>query len=330
MKVTRFAHHFYKHYVTRYDKALFTLILLNAILGGIYLLINQFTHQYTGINFIDTYTVVIVFPTMAIALMSMYTRVYSPNISLVSHTYSFLFPIILAMAISDNGIQLTPFSPIDPFLVSFDLFFHVHSVSILSWTHHHPLILHWLAYSYSALIPELLLIPLLIALLRERKMCRIFLLSGIIGYIFIQGIYYCFPTIAPAGILHSPFFTPAQHSCYIKFYNIHHYLKIPHKTAECLIAFPSPHVFCACITWYVCKNKKWLFSLIGIINISMIIATLFLGFHYFTDILGGISTAALSLYMAHRIDRWSLQDRNTHERLYADPIPIKKNLSTIK
>ena len=317
MKTLDYCRHFYQHYFTKYDRILFLLVFINTLISCIHILTNVLTNNYSGTSFVHVYHFMILPPTLALVFLSMYLRQHSPNIALVNHTYGFLFTMICSFAISDTAIQLTPFHPIDQHLVSFDQFFGVNTVSLLQWTHLHPLTQQWLNFCYFSLMPELLFTPLIISLLRERQTCRIYLISALIGYMLIQNMYYFFPTVAPAGIFHSHLFLSDQYNCTIRFYKIHHHLPVSINSATCLIAFPSPHVFCACLIWYAYKNNTWLFIPIGIINLSMIAATVLLGYHYFADVLAGISVACLSITVTHSIDKRVCQDPLTYNQLHA-------------
>jgi len=153
---------------------------------------------------------------------------------------------------------------------------------------------------YSLMGAQLAIVPMLLALLMQKRAVQVLLISLLISFFIGTTIYYFFPTIAPASMFHDPNFALQQHDTFIKFYEIHHGLPI--TTAQGgLIAFPSFHVVWAVMLAYSFRHKKYLFYPMALFNSLIILSTLMLGWHYLTDVIGGIILAGLSIFAAELI-----------------------------
>ena len=248
---------------------------------------------------------------LILLFFSCFARKHSPHTALILHTYSILFIGIAIAGVSTTAMQDTPFHPIDKYIASIDRFFHFNVVQIYSWTLKHQSLQHLFSYAYNSLIPQFLFLPLIIALLREAKSIRIYLLTLILGYDCIQLIYYFFPTVAPAGFYHSSIFTTAQKSCLYKLNRLQRHLVI-HSQGMCLVSFPSPHVFWG-LTYVNLARKKLISAIpISFLNLCLILSTLFLGWHYLTDVLGAILLFTLTTAIAHKMDNWIMRGPNSH------------------
>jgi membrane-associated phospholipid phosphatase len=185
-----------------------------------------------------------------------------------------------------TAVQLTPFKPIDQFLLKIDLLLHFHAAKIMETLYNHPIFVKFFLYkAYNFLNYEVLLLPAFLIFFRYFNVLKEFifyvLITLLIGYL----IYYFFPTTAPASILYSPHFLPEQLNTGKKFYELHHYIS-PESGAGGLIAMPSFHVLWALICQQSTWHLKWLWLILLPLNILIILAALLLGWHYLADILG--------------------------------------------
>ena len=167
---------------------------------------------------------------------------------------------------------------------------------------------------------ELALFPIVLALLLEKRAIKVYLLAMLLASIVGFSIYYFFPTTAPASVFFDKNFTPFQHDTFIKFFEIHHHLPIT-TTQGGLIAFPSFHVIWAALLAYSLKNRKHLFYPVLVFNAIVIVSTVFLGWHYLTDVIGGLTLAGLSVWAAEVIYK---------RYLVADDVTVINKTSTPK
>ena len=286
----------------REDKLLLGLLLLSTVIGLIYILGNVFTHQYPNTGYLSWQWFVQVPLFLGLGIFSLFARKHSPRMAFLTWTYSIYFFMVMALSTLMLGIETTPFQAIDPLLVKADLLLGFHQLAVLNWTYAHHWILNTFNFCYSMMGIELGLFPIILALMMQKKAVKVYLLTQVLAALIGFSIYYFFPTTAPASMFMDPHFALQQHDTFIKFFEIHHHLPIT-TTQGGLIAFPSFHVIWSVLLAYAFKDKKYLFYPIAIFNAIIIASTVFLGWHYLTDVIGGFAVSALAIWMAETIYR---------------------------
>jgi membrane-associated phospholipid phosphatase len=200
------------------------------------------------------------------------------------------------IALATNAVQLTPFSPIDMYIVRFESKLNINMVRILEWTNTYPGFKDLLNVIYNSIHYQMSIIPLVIIvsgrfyLLREYYF--LLLVTAIIGFAF----YYFFPTTAPASIISSSLFSPEQTATGYKFNQIHNHINPTTKEGG-LIALPSFHTIWAIFCVYLLKEWMIPCIILLVINVLLITSCVLLGWHYPIDILGGLILAAGGYYL---------------------------------
>lgn len=287
----------YKTQISRSEKLLFAAVSISAVIGCVLLLINHFHENFNGNQFVS-WSIFAGLPVIIILYtLALYVRDSAPRIALVTLSYTQFFIMLLGLGTLVYAIQLTPFHPIDATLVKADQLLGFNQVALLNWTHAHPTINNFFTTVYGLIGFELPLIPLLVALCLEKRSITLFLFSLTFSFVIGCLIYYFWPTIAPAAMFSDPNFLTEQHATALKFYQIHHHLPITTRDGG-LIAFPSFHVTWSILLAYALIKRKWLFYPIAALNFCIILSTMFLGWHYLIDVLGGVGLAASSIWFA--------------------------------
>lgn len=288
---------FYNQYVTRTDKVFVGLLLFSTIFGLILILINHLTYHYPSNAYLSWQWIALTPVFLGLGIFSLFARQHSPRMAFLTWTYCLYFFIIMALSTVTLGLETTPFPVIDPWLVKVDRLMGFDQLAVLNWTYAH----HWIAKSlnfcYELVGIELGIFPLILALMLQKKMVKVYLFALIFSALIGFSIYYFFPTTAPSSMFFNPHFATEQHDTFIKFFEIHHHLPITTSKGG-LIAFPSFHVVWAVLLAYAFKEKKYLFYPIALLNTIIIISTVYLGWHYLTDAIGGIALAALAIWFA--------------------------------
>lgn len=215
----------------------------------------------------------------------------------------YFFLVICIIAYATNSVQLTPFPIIDPYIISVETVIGIHIDKVLVWVDQHLILKNILTYAYETLAIQMSVIPLIIIASRKITLIREYyfflLMSSLLGF----GIYYFFPTTAPASFIDSPLFLSVQKATGMKFNQIHHYIK-PTTYAGGLIAFPSFHVIWAWFSTYLVRDFPLVLILLIPINILLVASCVLLGWHYPSDIVGGfmiiIFTHLLFIYCKKR------------------------------
>lgn len=293
---------FYNQRVNSDTKLVYGLAAFIALLGVTFILINATTTQYSGFFYLPMRWVVLAPFVLAVTLIGMYARETSPRIAYFTTAYGTYFFILIAFSILVSGIQYTPFTPIDSVLVKWDQSLGFSTSALMQWTAMHPIIKRILEAAYEFLDIEMLLVPLILGLFKNRQTVNRFFVTLLVAFFIGTTIYYFFPTMSPVAMFNNPYFLPGEHTTYQKYFQIHHYLAVT-SGAGGMIAFPSFHVAWSIILSYALRNKKWIFIPISLINVIVILSTLFLGWHYLIDVFGGIGVATISILIMHLLYR---------------------------
>ncbi len=284
--------------IDKYSIVTGSTILLLAL--SMYL-INKTIYQYQGIEYIPFKQIILSVLNLALLNIGFYhtLRANHPILNFLSRI-NLIYLILFIMVIYTSEIQLTPFSTIDPVLLSADRAIGIDTPRILQFTHRYPFLFDSFTLAYSALGPELTITLLLAAFFYDKKsqsqLLFLLLSSTLIGFTF----YYFFPSTAPATLVDSPLFLIDQHYTHIKFDLIHAHLPIESFTGG-LIAMPSYHCIWILICQYYLMRFKWLGRAILPLNVWLIISCLFLGWHYFVDILTSMVITLSLIVFSKRI-----------------------------
>jgi hypothetical protein len=169
--------------------------------------------------------------------------------------------------------------------------------AIMAWADH-----HWLGMlldrSYPWLLPFLAVAAFAPALMGKMNHAREFLLANLVAFAIGLPLFALLPAVGPWYYYHfAP--NPAQASCWEQL----HSLRLPgpyifHEQGAGVVCFPSFHVVWAVL----CAAALWGFRPIRIpialLSGMIILSTLTTGWHYFSDVLGGVAIAAVSMVIA--------------------------------
>ena len=285
---------FYQQYTTFPDRVFLVLIVYGFFFSAVLMLLNKVDFHFTTIQLFLTYipvthqlnALLLFFLGSVFLFYGMYVIDESPRSSTFIWGLGLLFWTLMVNIVCSNALQTTPFPPIDQALVKFDQWLGINTVAIMAWMHHHPHLHKIVNFCYGMLPLELVCIPVSLAILNARKALSIFFIAELISFFVGGAIYYFFPTMAPSGVFHSPYFSIQQQDTSLRFYAVHHFLKLTTSDGG-LIAFPSFHVVWAILLTNACRAKKIFFYPMVCLNLVIIASTVLLGWHYFADVIAG-------------------------------------------
>ncbi len=168
---------------------------------------------------------------------------------------------------------------------------------IVEWANH-----HWLGTVISSTYPRLL--PLFAvaafapALTGHLKRAREFLVANLAAFAIGIPLFALLPAVGPWYYYHLAANTP-QANCWAQLLA----LRLPgpyifQDQAAGIICFPSFHVIWAILSAAALWDYRFLRIPVALLSAMIIASTLTTGWHYFSDVLGGIAVAVLSLAVA--------------------------------
>lgn len=266
-------------------RAIWLFIFIMGLLSITILIANEISLQYHLINYFDLTMVRGLIVLCLICAGLYFFRQPFRRLTLFFNGFTLYYFILALYLFFSMCVALTPFAPIDPWLVKIDNALGYHQVAVLAFVYRHPWLQHILWIAYNSILFQLIIIPAGICCLQNRKrlyeLLLMYLTTGIVGDL----IYYFWPTMAPASQFHSGYFILQENETWIKFYDLHHYL-LPKLTDGGLIAFPSFHVIWSMLLLYALRGYRYIFYPMLIIDIILICACVMLGWHYVTDVIG--------------------------------------------
>jgi len=188
----------------------------------------------------------------------------------------------------------------DPLFASVDAALGIRVPSMIAWAQDHRLA-ETFDTAYSLLKPLLLLAALVPALAGKLKFAKEFLMANIVAFAIAIPLFAFLPGIGPWDYYH---LVPKSHqlACQSEILS----LRLPgiytYNWQEAhIICFPSFHVIWAVLS----ARVLWVFRLLRIpvsaLAAVIIVSTMTTGWHYFSDVLGGLIVAPISILVANRI-----------------------------
>ncbi len=258
-------------------------VIIFAIASGI-LAINHYYWHYSLVNYFLADAISVVFFGVLFTLGCFYTLGAQSRITQTLTYVNAYFLIVSLVMYATTAIQLTPFEPIDEYLLQSDLALFYNPEKAMHALYQHPFFVKCLYKAYNFLNYEIFIVPILLIFLRQflavKRYFFFVLFTLFVGFF----IYYFWPTMAPASIVYSPHFLEAQYNTGQKFYEIHHHL-VPHSRLGGLISMPSFHVIWAILFQISAWPVRWLWWIILPFNILIVTAALLLGWHYLVDLI---------------------------------------------
>lgn len=280
------------------DLNLILLIVFITFSSIIMFSLNRYYYRYPGLFYFDPVFLASAFLFMMVryGLKLQFNIDYqhtAMNMLKEASRYSIVIVVIL---FSTSAVQYTPFSPIDKKIIRIEQCLNLDLQAVIAWLNANAMLKKTAKLIYDSLGLQLLVIPCFVLLKKKYHTLYEFYCLVLITWILGSTLYYFFPTMGPASVIDSPYFISAQRHTGLKFWQLHHYIQ-PENPYGGMIAMPSFHVIWAWLCVYMLRHWSLLCCMLAIMNLVLVMACVFLGWHYFLDVLGSI----LVLMIAHVI-----------------------------
>jgi hypothetical protein len=194
---------------------------------------------------------------------------------------------------------------VDVWLDSADRWLGIDVPQITAWTAQFPWLVSLLNVTYNTLAPQLVVPLVVLSLAGDGKALWEYLWHlhvSLIGALICLALW---PTVYVFTYRHfDPLVAPAMvESCMTQLWGFHagrsHVVSM--QDMQGLISFPSFHTAAAlAVTWALRRQSRWIWMPIALVNVGLVSATIFLGLHYVTDLIGTAVLLGASLVMYRR------------------------------
>ena len=308
----------------RSDKIILLTSALLVFLSCLLLLINSLTTQYPVVHFpwlaIKDPSL---FPCTLIFIYGLYLSKQSAHLSLIFKSLGLHCLISLVMLIAASGVYTTPFPLHDDWLNNLNSIFHFDTLRFMNLFNSKWWLQITFELIYNFLLLALLVLPIVFAVLGYATRVYTFTLACLIACLMGYGLYYFFPSSAPASILHSIYFPRTSLHLSQSFYLVHHY-----QTASVFVGFisiPSFHTIWAtimvCMVW---KHKS--FYLLFAFSILVVISTLTTGWHFLIDDMVALPIGLISFMLARILLEGDLTEKIGSVKRCIEPNPQGRHL----
>ncbi len=184
----------------------------------------------------------------------------------------------------------------DDWLKACDAMLGFHLPSIVEWMAHHPTLKLLLDLAYPSVMFSTLLALVVLGLSKDEWRLQAFVLQFMIAGLITTAFYFLFPAVAPVGSFDYPI-TPQQEGFLEHFQALRsgELRVVSLSRVEGLVTFPSFHTCWALLLAWGFRHNRWLRGPMLVLNLAVAASTVTTGWHYATDVLGGIAVAVVSV-----------------------------------
>ena len=194
---------------------------------------------------------------------------------------------------------------VDAWLDGADRWLGIDVAQITAWTAQYPSLVSVLNVAYASLAPQLLVPLIVLPVARNSAALWEYvwhLHVSLIGALICLALWPTVYVFTYRGF--EPLVSPAIiEECMTQLWALRNgsFHTVTLQDMQGLISFPSFHTAAAmAVTWSLRHQPRWVWMPIALLNVGLVSATVLLGLHYVTDLIGTAALLALSLLMYRR------------------------------
>src|SRR3989338_921716 len=189
---------FFKQHVLFSDYIFMALIAIGFLFSVILFSLNDFDFHYTTITLFAGYITSLSWIKCIFAIILAFIfyfyglsirHLYPRSATFIWGVGLYFWTLMLNVFLT-NGLQATPFSPIDNTLVKWDQWIGINTPALMAWTYAHPHLHKLFVHAYDFLGYELAFIPLVLMMCNARKAMVIFFIAELSSFLIGALIYY--------------------------------------------------------------------------------------------------------------------------------------------
>ena len=176
---------------------------------------------------------------------------------------------------------------------------------LLAWMKSHPLLDRVLAVAYDTLLPQTILVIAVLGFRADNDALRKFILRFMVCALVTVILFCLLPALGPfAAAGSSPNATQIRTLEQLQAMRSGARTTVTWRDAEGLITFPSFHTIWAILMALAYRRHRIQFAFFGALNALVIVSTLTTGWHYLSDVLGGVVACFLVLTSLRPLEKW--------------------------
>ena len=187
----------------------------------------------------------------------------------------------------------------DGWLMRADAALGIHLPSVVEWTRAHAEIRWLLDKAYASVLPSTLIAIIVLGFDRDVRRLREFVLHFMIAGLVTTLVYFMCPAEGPFAAYGYELRTDqARFLTHFHALRAGQFSVVSMSNLEGLITFPSFHTTWALLLAYAFRHYRLLFAPMLLLNLAVVVSTMTTGWHYGTDVIGGIVTAGIAILTA--------------------------------
>jgi membrane-associated phospholipid phosphatase len=203
-------------------------------------------------------------------------------------------------------VMATAAAPLaDAPLAAFDAACGVEVPALRAWAAAHPFTEVLLNLAYDTVLYQLALIVIILGLLGDRRPLESFVLQFALAALFTLVVFRFLPAEGPFSTYgFEPSSSQAHYLDHLRTLRNGERRLVSFEGAEGLITFPSFHVTWAMLLTLGYRHRRWLFVPFALLNALVVVSTMTTGWHYFADVLGGLTVGLAAWGVSAALGRW--------------------------
>lgn len=222
------------------------------------------------------------------------------NFTLAATAMAFLVLFSASYSVLMYCVAATGSPLVDSELAAIDGWFGFSVPAVMQWTASYPVLAKILALTYDTLLPQTALVVIILGLGGNRNRLQSFLLMFVIATLMTAVVFYFFPADGPfTAYGYAP---SAMQAIYLDHFHALRSGDLQIATwrgAQGLITFPSFHTTWAILLTLAFRGRRFLFPISLALNFCVILSTITTGWHYLSDVIGGVVVAGMALSVMH-------------------------------
>ena len=175
----------------------------------------------------------------------------------------------------------------------------------LAWVRALPTLNRFLEITYDTLLPQTILVIAVLGFRGDNQPLQRFVLRFMACALVTVALFYFFPALGPfATEGYSPTGSQTRVLQHLQAMRTGERTLVTWREAEGLIAFPSFHTIWAILMALAYRRRPVLFAVFGTLNVVVIVSTLTTGWHYLSDLIGGIVVCLFVLASLRPLEKW--------------------------